>query len=143
MKSAYQIIRRPVMCIEQSGEFLPGSTPNSSMAEQPLTPAQIKTLEGLLRAGFRFLTLERYARYLAVEKNGFVALLDPAGGRLTIFSQAGYLMGDGLGMLVEEFAGKSFIFHGQKIAATPELLTAYQDFKRELNKLLNAAQGRA
>jgi len=113
------------------------------MTEQALTPAQIKILERLLRTGFRFLTLERYARYLAVEKNGFVALLDSADGGLAIFSQAGHLMGDGIGMLVEEFAGKSFVFHGQKIPATPELLSAYQDFKTELGELLNAAPGRA
>jgi hypothetical protein len=108
------------------------------MAEQALTPAQIRTLEGLLRAGFRFLTLERYERYLAVEKNGFVALLDSADGGLAIFSQTGYLMGDGIGMLVEECGGKSFVFHGQKLPATPELLIAYEDFKRELGELLIA-----
>jgi len=106
------------------------------LAEPTLTPAQIKILEALLRAGFRFLTLERYARYLAAEKNGFVALLDPSGCRLTIFSQAGYLMGDGIGMLIEEPEGKSFVFHGQRIAATPELHAAYEDFKGELNELL-------
>ncbi|MBI4166543.1 MAG: hypothetical protein HY508_12490 [Acidobacteria bacterium] len=108
------------------------------MAEQALTPEQIKILETLLRAGFRFLTLERYARYFAVEKNGFVALLDPAGGELTVFSQAGFLMGDGIGMLIEERGGKSFVFHGQKTPATPELLIAYEDFKRELGDLLIA-----
>jgi hypothetical protein len=106
------------------------------MPEPTLTPAQIKILEALLRAGFRFLTLERYARYLAAEKNGFVALLNPSGGGLTIFSQAGYLMGDGIAMLIQESAGKSFVFHGQRTAATPELLAAYEDFKRELNELL-------
>jgi hypothetical protein len=113
------------------------------MPEPPLNSAQISMLEGLLRAGFRFLTLERYARYLAVEKNGFVALLDSADGGLTIFSQAGHLMGDGIGMLVEEPAGKSFVFHGQRTTATPELLSAYENFKRELGELLNATPGRA
>jgi len=108
------------------------------LAEPTLTPAQIKILEALLRAGFRFLTLERYARYLAAEKNGFVALLDPSAGGLTMFSQAGYLMGDGIGMLIEEPAVKCFVFHGEKTAATAELLAAYGEFKRELNELLTA-----
>jgi hypothetical protein len=102
------------------------------MSESPLNPAQIQTLETLLRASFRFLTLERYERYLAAEKNGFVALLDPSGGELTIFSQAGYLMGDGIGMLIEDVSGKSFVFHGEKIPATAELLAGYEDFRREL-----------
>ena len=106
------------------------------MPDQPLNPAQIKTLEALLRAGFRFLTLERYERYLAAEKNGFVALLDTAGGKLAIFSQAGLLMGGGIGMLMDGPPGKHFVCHDQRVAATPEYLAAYQEFKRELSELL-------
>lgn len=106
------------------------------MPDQPLTPAQIKVIESLLRAGFRFLTLERYERYLAAEKNGFAALLDPSGGKLAVFSQAGYLMGEGIGMLLEEPSGKYFVYHGQRIRATSDLLAAYEDFKRELGELL-------
>lgn len=105
-------------------------------AEPTITPAQVKILEALLRDGFRFLTLERYARYLAAEKNGFVALLDPSDGKLNMFSQAGLLMGEGIGMLIEEPTGKSFVFHGLKTAATPALLEAYERFKRELSDLL-------
>ncbi len=108
------------------------------MANSTLNPAQIKTLEGLMRAGFRFLTLERYARYLTVEKNGFVALLDPAGGRLALFGQTGYLMGDGIGMLIEKPEGKGFVCHGQTAPATAELLSTYEGFKGELDELLNA-----
>ncbi len=106
------------------------------MPEPSLNSAQIATLEGLLRAGFRFLTLERFARYLAAEKNGFVALLDPSDGKLSQFSQAGLLMGEGIGMLIEEPTGKSFVLHGQKVAATLDLLEAYERFKRELSDLL-------
>ena len=36
------------------------------MTVPTLTPAQIRILEALLGAGFRFLTFERYARYIAV-----------------------------------------------------------------------------
>jgi hypothetical protein len=106
------------------------------MAEPTLTPAQVKILEGFLRSGFRFLTFERYARYLAVEKNGFVALLDPSGGKPVLFSQAGYLMGDGVGMLVDKPEGKAFVWHSQTVRATAELLSAYEQFKAELCDLL-------
>ncbi len=108
------------------------------MPESPLNPAQIQKLEALLRGGFRFLTLERYERYLAVEKDNFVALLDPANGGLAIFSQAGYLMGGGIGMLVEGAASKEFVYHGQKVTATLELLDQYEAFKRSLNSVLNS-----
>ncbi len=87
-----------------------------------LTSAQISTLEKLLRTGFKFVTLERYGRYLAVEKEGFIALLDPAEGKVRLFSQVGYRMGDGIGMLVERREGKAFVWHGKSAAASPQLL---------------------
>ncbi len=112
----------------------------SPMPDQPptgLTPSQLATLERFLRAGFRFLTLERYARYLAVEKNGFVALIDPASGKLTQFSQVGYRIGDGIGMLVEAPEEKAFVWHNEKVPATKALLATYDDFRRELQDVLN------
>jgi hypothetical protein len=112
------------------------------MTEPSFTPKQVGILEKLVRAGFTFVTLERYARYLAVEKNGFVALLDPAGGKLALFSQVGYRMGEGIGMLLENPKGKAFVYHQQSIPATEELLTAYDRFKRELSDLLHPMEGR-
>jgi len=111
------------------------------MTEPTLTPAQAIILEGLVRSGFRFLNFERYARYIPVEKNGFVALLDPSGGKLALFSQPGYLIGDGIAMLIERPEGKAFVWHARSVAATSELLTAYEQFKRELNELLNLQGG--
>jgi hypothetical protein len=107
------------------------------MPESDLTSTQIATLERFLRAGFAFVTMERYARYLGVEKNGFIALLDPSGGKLTVFSQVGYRLGEGVAMLVEREAGKAFVWKDQSVAATPELLAAYEKFKEELEKLLH------
>ena len=106
------------------------------MDELSLTPAQVEILERLLRAGFRFLTFERYGAYIAVERGGFVALLGPTGGKLTPFSQAGYLMGESIGMLVEKPGGKAFVSHQQSVAATPELLAAYEQFKQQLGEIL-------
>ncbi|MGA2631882.1 MAG: hypothetical protein ABSG54_16925 [Terriglobia bacterium] len=107
------------------------------MDELSLTPAQVEILERLLRAGFRFLTLERYGAYFAVERDGFVALLNPTGGNLTLFSQAGYLIGESIGMLVEKPGGKAFVFHEQSVPATPELLAAYEQFKKHLGEILS------
>src|SRR5205809_6316747 len=84
-----------------------------------LTPAQAAVLERFLKAGFKFVTLEHMERYLAVEKEGFVALLDPADGRLNLFGQAGYRMEKGIGMLVEGREGKSFIWKRESVTATP------------------------
>jgi len=107
------------------------------MPDPNLNPSQVATLERFLRAGFTFVTLERYARYLGVEKDGFIALLDSSGGKLTVFSQVGYRMGDGIGMLVESGEGKAFVWKDCVIAATPELLVVYDRFKSELGELLS------
>jgi hypothetical protein len=106
------------------------------MPEANLTPAQIAVLERFLRAGFRFVTIERYARYLGVEKNGFITLLDATGGKLTVFSQVGYRMGEGIGMLVERGVGKAFVWKEQAVDATPEMFASYDQFKLELGELL-------
>lgn len=101
-----------------------------------LTPSQIAILQELLQAGFRFLTLPRYERYVGAERDGFVWLLDPGGGQIRTFGQAGYLVGDGLAMLVEREAGNAFVWHERSVAATPELLAGYERFRAELRNLL-------
>jgi len=101
-----------------------------------LTPAQMAVLEKVLKSGFRFVTFERFARYLAVERGGFVALLEPAEGRLKVVSQVGYRIGDEIGMLVERAEGKCFVWKEESVAATPGLLTTYERFKSELSGLL-------
>jgi hypothetical protein len=108
------------------------------VAEEPLNSVQRQKLESMLRAGFRFLSIERYAGFLAVEKDNFVALLDPGQGGLKLFSQIGYLMGGGIGMLVEDRAGKAFVFHADRIPATPAMLAAYEAFRENLLQILAA-----
>ncbi len=90
----------------------------------------------MLDAGFRFVTLERVDRYLGVERDGFVALLDPSEGQVRIFSQVGYRLGQGIAMLVERGAGEAFVWHDQEVRATTELLERYRRFRAELESLL-------
>jgi hypothetical protein len=89
-----------------------------------------------LKAGFRFVTFERYARYLAVEKDGFVALLETSEGKVELFGQVGYHVGEGIAMLVERTEGKAFVWKVEQVPATPELLAGYARFKGELRRLL-------
>jgi hypothetical protein len=103
---------------------------------QPLNPEQVSTLESLLQAGFRFVTYERYARYPAVEREGFVALLDVSGGKVQLFGQVGYHVGEGIGMLLEKGRGKEFVWKGQSVTATPEMLAAYERTRLDLLRLL-------
>ena len=106
-----------------------------------LNPDQVAALESLLKAGFRFVTFERYARYLGVERDGFVALLETGAGSIKQFGQVGYHVGEGIAMLVERAEGKAFVWKGETVAATPELLAGYQRFRVDLERLLNREGG--
>lgn len=101
-----------------------------------LTPSQVERLERLLQSGFRFVTLERFGRLFGVERDGFIVLIDPSDGDLTPFSQAGYRIGDGVGMLVERGEGKAFVWHEQAVLATAELLESYQRFRADVEHAL-------
>src|ERR1700687_6129734 len=101
-----------------------------------LTPGQIRLLENLLAAGFQFANIERITRHLVVERGGFVALLDPAEGKLRLFGQVGYRVGDGIGMLIQQGGEPAFAWKKESVAATPELLKMYSRIKAELTEIL-------
>jgi hypothetical protein len=101
-----------------------------------LTPLQVSRLEGLLKAGFKFVTFEHFARYLAVEKKGFVALLDVSSRKVQRFGTIGYHIGNGIGVLVERDGRETFVWKSESVAATPELLADYARVKKELDDLL-------
>jgi hypothetical protein len=114
---------------------------NSTEQPRELSPRQVAVLESLLRAGFRFVTFERYARYLAVEREKFVALLETREGKVELFGQVGYHVGEGIAMLVERAQGRAFIWKGQSVPAAPELLAAYERIKLDLRRLLHRGEG--
>ena len=107
-----------------------------------LRPEQIARLEGLLKAGYHFITFEQFARYPAAEKEGFVALLDISGEGVRLFGSVGYRLGSGIAVLIERAGGKAFVWKNESREATPELLAVYSRVKEELAALLigNAEQ---
>ena len=105
-----------------------------------LSPSQVAVLESLLQAGFRFVTFERYARYLAVEREGFVALLETGEGKVKLFGQVGYHVREGIAMLVERAEGKAFVWKSDSVPATRELLAAYERTKLDLRRLLHRGE---
>jgi hypothetical protein len=102
----------------------------------PLTPAQVTRLESLLKSGFRFVTFEQFARHLAVEKDGFVALLDVSGEKVRQFGSVGYRLGNGIAVLVDRPGGKAFVWKNESLQASPELLTCYARVKKQLDEQL-------
>ncbi len=103
----------------------------------PLNPTQVARLEKLLKAGYQFTSFEQFARYPAVEKAGFVALLDVSGDVVRQFGSVGFHLGNGIGVLVERAGGKAFVWKNQSRDATRELLASYEKVKAELADLLN------
>ena len=79
----------------------------------PLDPAQVALLEGLLKAGFQFVTFEQFARYPGVEKAGFVALLDISEGKVRQFGSVGYHIGNGIGVLIERQRQAAFVWKNE------------------------------
>jgi hypothetical protein len=109
----------------------------SEISLPQLTPLQIARLENLLRAGFKFVTFEHFARCVAVEKKGFVALLEVSGEKVRKFGSVGYHLGGGIGVLVERESGKAFVWKSESVVATPEQLTDYARVKKELDDVLD------
>lgn len=101
-----------------------------------LSSYQASKLESLLSAGYVFATIPRIERHLAIEKGGFVALLDLSEGEVRLFGHVGYRIGEGIGMLVEKREGKVFAWKEEELFPTPELLAQYERVKVELAKLL-------
>ena len=101
-----------------------------------LSPTQVACLESLMKSGFHFVTFEQFARYPAVEKAGFVALLDISGDQVRQFGSVGYHLGSGIGVLIERPGGKAFVWKNASVEATPELLGTYERVKKELAELL-------
>ncbi len=113
---------------------------NLSDAGAPeLTRGQAAVLERILRAGYRFVTFERFARYLGVEKDGFVALLETSQGRVSIFGQMGYHLGEGIAVLVERAQGPAFVWKNESVAASRDMMERYETIKQELPRLIEGA----
>lgn len=110
----------------------------AELQSHEFTVEQVGTLQKLLDAGYQFGAIEHITRQIAVEKNGFIALLDPTDGTLKVFGQIGYRVGEGIGMLVERGGKTSFVWKKQEVEATPGLLAVYQRVRAELKEILDA-----
>ena len=96
-----------------------------------------QVLEKLRELGFQFLTLPRYERQVAAEREGFVALLEyTASSEIQQFSSAGYLIEGQIGLLVKRGPASFFVAKKKEMLATPELLDRYRKFQQDLHSAL-------
>ena len=93
-----------------------------------------QVLEKLRELGFQFLTLPRYERQVAAERDGFVALLEyTAAAEIRQFGSAGYLIEGQIGLLIQRGPASFFVAKNREVLATPDLLDRYGKFQQDLH----------
>jgi len=94
-------------------------------------------LQRIYAAGFELQTFDRFPQAIGVLKDGYIAFLIPGGPEgLQILGNVGRHMGESLGPLVERGGRKVFVHKEEMIEATPEMISALDQFKAELKGLL-------
>lgn len=94
-------------------------------------------LQRLYLAGFELQTFDRFPQAIGVLKDGYIAFLIPGGPEgLQILGNVGRRMGESLGPLVERGGRKVFVHKEEVIEATPGMISALEQFKAELKRLL-------
>jgi len=96
-------------------------------------------LARLYQAGFDIQTFERFPRAVGVVRDNCIALLETTPDGLKIAATPGWLMGGGIGVLVEQDGRQVFQYKSETVEATPERLETLKRFREELEKLLAAA----
>jgi hypothetical protein len=96
-------------------------------------------LARLYQAGFDIQSFDRFPRVVGVLRDNCVALLEPTAEGLKIVAMPGWLMGGGIGVLVERGGRKIFQHKSETVEATPEQLQTLRRFREELENLLAAA----
>ena len=96
-----------------------------------------QALEKLLQRGFRFRSLEMFPRAVGIERDNFVALVEPTPeGGLGPLRASGYLLGGRIAVLVERGGRSFFQAKQQEVPATEAMLEAYGRFQKELRQIL-------
>ncbi len=95
-------------------------------------------LQSLVEAGFELETFERYPRAVGAVRDGCIALLEVTADGLRPVGQAGWRMGEVMGLLVEKAGRQVFQYKSEIVDATPERIAALGRFRQELERLLRS-----
>ncbi|MHB8733680.1 MAG: hypothetical protein ACYC6M_00110 [Terriglobales bacterium] len=90
----------------------------------------------LVARGFQARSFERYPGFLAVVRDGFVALLQPGEEGLKLFTAAGRLLGDQIGVRVIRGEAVCFQAKGDEVTVDSEMDARYRQFCEELQGAL-------
>jgi hypothetical protein len=99
-------------------------------------PDPAEQLQKIYLAGFELQSLERFPTAVGVVKGNCMVLLQATPTGLQPVGQAGWRLGDVLGVLVEKEGKRVFQNKLNVVEATPERLAELDTFRQELENLL-------
>ena len=107
-----------------------------SMVE--LTPQQMQTMQRLLEAGFRPISIPPYENALCLKRGNCAAVLAPVpNGRLKVLAPPSYLVAGNLSVKLMRGPGEVFVWKKNEVDATPGRLEELARFGQELMQILD------
>jgi hypothetical protein len=94
-------------------------------------------LQQIYVAGFELKVFDRFPKCVGVVRDHCIALLVPSPDGLQMLGTPGWLMGEAMGVLVENGGRKVFQAKQEILEATPERMEELKRFREDLNRLLS------
>lgn len=103
-------------------------------------PDPAEQLQQIYVAGFELKVFDRFPKCVGVVRDNCVALVVPAADGLQMLGTPGWLMGEVMGVLVDQGGRQVFQAKQDVVEATPERMEALRLFRRDLERLLRPSQ---
>jgi hypothetical protein len=101
------------------------------------TPQQMQVLERLVAAGLRPIAIPPYESALCMYRGRCAVVLAPVeSGGLKVLAATSVLVDGHFAVRLKRPSGDAFVWKRTEVAATPELLEELNNFRRELNEIL-------
>ena len=100
-------------------------------------PDPAEQLQQIYVAGFELKVFDRFPKCVGVVRDHCIALLVPSPDGLEMLGTPGWLMGEAMGVLVENGGRKVFQAKQEILEATPERMEELKRFREDLNRLLS------
>ena len=100
-------------------------------------PDPAEQLQQIYVAGFELKVFDRFPKCVGVVRDHCIALLVPSPDGLQMLGTPGGLMGEAMGVLVENGGRKVFQAKQEILEATPERMEELKRFREDLNRLLS------
>ena len=105
-----------------------------------LTQQQMKVVERLFAAGFRPAIIPPYEKAVCMRRGDCAAVLTPVdNGGLRLMAPPSYVIDGNFSVKLKRDKGDVFVWKQKELPATPERLKELEQFRKELNSILEEA----